>query len=70
MPSEDELNRLFAEQRKYISDIAAVLEPLATSIPDHKRRLDALMKGIEEDKRRWQDLLDQWQAYLNTLPKR
>ena len=63
-----ELDEAFAEVANKIGAIAAV-NPLAISAAARNRRIDALMKGIEENKRLWQDLQRQWQAYLNTLPK-
>ena len=52
--------------------IGAIVDLAATQqrqIEAHDEQIDALVKISEENARNWKNLVRQWQAYINTLPR-
>lgn len=56
-------------QHESIKRLEGVVSTLATTVVAHDNQIEQLIAVAEENKRQWQDLQRQWQAYLNTLPK-
>ena len=50
--------------------LTGIVDALASSVVAHDNQIEALIKISEENARHWKNLERQWQAYLNTLPRR
>ena len=50
--------------------LTGIVDALASSVVAHDSRIEALIKISEENALHWKNLERQWQAYLNTLPRR
>jgi hypothetical protein len=65
----DRLTDAVLAQSGNLDELRAVVNTLANSVVAHDAQIGALISTAERHERIWQDLQQQWQAYLNTLPR-